>query len=122
MPPKLVVGALAASGALLYLIYRRTRRKPKLILHFDVNETIMVGDPAGGDTFEDCLNKMICKSAFVRAKAPGADPLTATHCGELLWWDGTPLEQDSTRGSNRVGKAGSPPPPLGSPILEPGAF
>ena len=51
MPPKLVVGALAASGALLYLIYRRTRRKPKLILHFDVNETIMVGDPAGGDTF-----------------------------------------------------------------------
>ena len=56
---------------------------------------------------------MICKSAFVRAKAPGADPLTATHCGELLWWDGTPLEQDSTRGSNRVGKAGSPPPPAG---------
>lgn len=26
--------------------------KRKLILHFDVNETILVGDPAGGDSFE----------------------------------------------------------------------
>ena len=40
--------------------------KPKLILHFDVNETIMVGDPAGGDTLEDCLNKIVCKNAYVK--------------------------------------------------------
>ncbi len=31
---------------------------PKLVLHFDVNETILVGDDAGGDTFDDCLNKV----------------------------------------------------------------
>ena len=39
---------------------------PKLILHFDVNETILVGDPAGGDTFEQSLNKIICKTALVQ--------------------------------------------------------
>jgi hypothetical protein len=42
-----------------------TRRLPKLVLHFDVNETILLVDEAGGDTFEDCLNKIICKSAMV---------------------------------------------------------
>lgn len=44
----------------------KTRRRKKLILHFDVNETIMVGDPAGGDTFSDSLNKIIAKKALVR--------------------------------------------------------
>jgi hypothetical protein len=38
---------------------------PKLVLHFDVNETILLVDEAGGDTFEDCLNKIICKTALV---------------------------------------------------------
>jgi len=33
----------------------------------------MVGDPAGGDTFEDCLNKMLCKNAFIRKKIPAAE-------------------------------------------------
>jgi hypothetical protein len=47
------------------------RLQRRLVLHFDVNETIMVGDPAGGDTFEDCLNKIIAKNAFV----PKDDPL-----------------------------------------------
>jgi len=41
---------------------------PHLFLHFDVNETILVGDVAGGDTPEDCLNKIIAKSAFVSTK------------------------------------------------------
>ena len=68
----LVFGAAAAAvaGALYWASRRRRRRAtPKLVLHFDVNETIMVGDPAGGDTFEDCLNKMIAKNAFVRARS-----------------------------------------------------
>lgn len=30
----------------------------KLVLHFDINETILIGDEAGGDTVEDCLNKV----------------------------------------------------------------
>ena len=70
-PRPLVLGAAAAAvaGALYWASRRRRRRAPKLVLHFDVNETIMVGDPAGGDTFEDCLNKMIAKNAFVRARA-----------------------------------------------------
>lgn len=38
---------------------------PHLFLHFDINETILIGDPAGGDTVEECLNKIIAKSAFV---------------------------------------------------------
>ena len=58
-----------------------SRKKPHLVLHFDVNETIMVGDPAGGDTFEDCLNKIICKNAYVRTPEAGKLP---TH-----WYDGT---------------------------------
>ena len=58
-----------------------------------MNETILIGDPAGGDTFEDCLNKVICKSAFVRHKSGRtADVLSATSVSELMWWDGTPLE------------------------------
>jgi len=30
----------------------------KLVLHFDINETILIGDEAGGDSVEDCLNKV----------------------------------------------------------------
>ena len=32
--------------------------KGKLVLHFDINETILIGDKAGGDTVNDCLNKV----------------------------------------------------------------
>ena len=39
-----------------------TKTLPKLVLHFDVNETILLVDDAGGDTFENCLNKTICKN------------------------------------------------------------
>ena len=34
----------------------------QLVLHFDVNETIMLGDPAGGDTFEDSLHKDVMET------------------------------------------------------------
>ena len=30
----------------------------KLVLHFDINETILVGDDAGGDSVDDCFNKV----------------------------------------------------------------
>ena len=40
------------------------RRPPRLVLHFDLNETIMVTDAAGGDDFSACLNKMVAKSIF----------------------------------------------------------
>jgi hypothetical protein len=83
-----------------------------LVLHFDINETILIGDEAGGDTVEDVMNKMLAKSAFVRipdspgntskaeSTAKNDDPdgdgdddnsietysIVPTH-----WWDGTPI-------------------------------
>jgi hypothetical protein len=75
------------------------RKLPHLVLHFDVNETILLVDQAGGDTFEDCLNKIICKSALVRSSS--LDPTTQlpTH-----WCDGT-----------LIGNVDSlPPPPTNS--------
>jgi hypothetical protein len=70
-----------------------------LVVHFDINETILVGDEAGGDTCEECLHKILAKSAFVRipnednaqssivAKAKNTlSQVVPTH-----WWDGTPI-------------------------------
>jgi hypothetical protein len=37
-----------------------------LVIHFDINETILLGDAAGGDSPEQCLHKVLAKSAFVR--------------------------------------------------------
>jgi hypothetical protein len=58
---------------------RRACAQPLLVLHFDVNETIMVGDPAGGDTFEHSLNKIVCKSAFCQSEDPDT-----WHTGEAV--------------------------------------
>ena len=53
---------------------------PRLVLHFDVNETILVGDPAGGDTFEESLHKIVCKSSYVQEDDP------------TLWYTGSAVE------------------------------
>lgn len=73
-----------------------TSSKRKLVLHFDINETMLVGDEAGGDTVHDCLNKIIAKSAFV--KCPPNSCLSETdRCMNTRdyeptqWWDGSPL-------------------------------
>jgi hypothetical protein len=57
---------------------------PKLVLHFDVNETILLVDEAGGDTFEDCLNKIICKTALVNKELDSNGLPT-------LWADNQPI-------------------------------
>ena len=67
---------------------------PRLVLHFDVNETIMLADPAGGDSFEDCCNKIIAKSALVRLAPDGSM--------QQRWYDGTAMTFSSA----------PPPPPL----------
>ena len=69
---------------------------PKLILHFDVNETILVGDPAGGDTFEQSLNKIICKTALVQKSSIDGCSGMPTR-----WRDGSEICPDT-----------SSPPPL----------
>ena len=78
--------------------------KPRLCLNFDVNETIMIGDPAGGDTFEDSLNKILCKIAFVKPVPEGEQDADAKW-KEWCWHDGSPLDP-----SRR--EEGAPPPPL----------
>lgn len=74
--------------------------QPHLVLHFDVNETIMVGDPAGGDSYQDSLNKVLAKSAFCRVDGPlgayGSAAATPT-----VWHDGIPMADLPV-----------PPPPL----------
>jgi hypothetical protein len=74
--------------------------KPHLVVHFDVNETILIGDPAGGDTYDDSLNKVLAKSAFLQAPdEPGKYGACATP--PTCWHDGTPLTD-----------LPNPPPPL----------
>ena len=63
-------------------------KKRKLIIHFDLNETILVEDAAGGDTREDCFNKILAKNAFVRIPTSKSEQPS-------LWWDGTPLTLES---------------------------
>jgi hypothetical protein len=77
------------------------------IIHWDVNETILVGDEVGGDTTEDCFNKIIAKSAFVRMPCDEAQPLYDYDNTSALkpthWWDGSRLDAKA---------ASSPSPPL----------
>lgn len=67
--------------------------KTKLVVHFDINETVLVGDEAGGDTREDSLNKILAKSAFVKIpngslemgkSMDDSDTIVPIH-----WWDGS---------------------------------
>ncbi len=53
-------------------------KRHHLVLHFDINETILIGDEAGGDTVEDCLNKIIAKSAFVQIPKQNKENGTGT--------------------------------------------
>lgn len=58
----------------------------KLVLHFDVNETIMVGDPASKVDFDGSLNNILAKAAFLSED-------------KASWHDGSPLDlaqRDST--------------------------
>lgn len=78
----------------------------RLVLHFDVNETIMVGDPAGGVSFEQCLNKIIAKSAVVM-KASGEG-------GGFTWHDGSAL----ALGAEPAPSEGSSEPPALLPVWQ----
>ena len=82
---------------------KQQRSGPVLTLHFDVNETVMVGDPAGGDTYEQSLNKILAKSAFVRRVA--SPPAGARLLERYVWHDGTPLDPAQR-------SLAAPPPPL----------
>jgi len=69
------------------------KQKPPLCLHFDVNETIMLGDPAGGDSYDDSLNKILAKVAFVKP-APPESQRPGQELSRWTWHDGSPLALD----------------------------
>lgn len=76
--------------------FRKIKPKSKLVLHFDVNETILIGDDAGGDTVNDCLNKIIAKCAYVKVNDVTAlkTKLTLEVTQDLeptLWCDDQPI-------------------------------
>ena len=108
---KLPVSALAAGAV---------PRKPHLVLHFDINETILVGDEAGGDSRQDCFNKMLAKSAFVRM-LPGMsinDLESTEQYVPTLWWNGSPISEtyrdnnhDDEQQDNTTTRPPPPPPP-----------
>jgi len=85
-------------------------RQRHLVLHFDINETILVCDPAGDDTREDTLNKMLAKSAFVQI-APGHSNYEETSSTEPThWWNGAPIANNSNGKKGKVNIHDNPPP------------
>ena len=54
----------------------RILQRTHLVLHWDINETILLGDAAGGDTRHESLQKMLAKSAFCRLPAPPSQSTT----------------------------------------------
>lgn len=104
---------------------------PHLFLHFDVNETILLGDPAGGDSVQECINKIIAKSAFVSTigmshhldgdqqmngaddsatlkRSPSSGNICDSHQYEPThWWNGSSIDN-----TNDNFPSPSPPPPL----------
>jgi hypothetical protein len=74
-----------------------------LFLHFDINETILLGDDAGGDSRNESAQKMIAKSAFCRVPAPTSStssPALAWEKTQELkpthWWDGQEIGRETS--------------------------
>ena len=88
--------SVAASARDLPPLLGRIESQKRVVVHFDVNETIMMGDPAGGDTFEESINKAISKSAFVMKKKEGGEREREI----LRWWNGLPVDGANGSGSD----------------------
>ena len=109
-------------------LHEKTIHNPHLFLHFDVHETILLGDPAGGDSVHECVNKIIAKSAFVSTsgidehhaddnelqddhptrprikRSPSSGNICDTHQFEPThWWNGMTISDCNSS---------TPPPPL----------
>lgn len=64
--------------------------KPKLVIHLDINGTIMPADPIKSQHVRSMLNIHLSKQAFVKTDDQG----------QTVWWNGCPFQK------------GEPPPPL----------
>jgi hypothetical protein len=77
-------------------------RKPfstHLILHFDINETILLGDDAGGDSRHDSVQKMLAKSAFCQLPPHDSSSSAWEDTQESLpshWWDGQEMGSETS--------------------------
>lgn len=79
-----------------------------LFLHFDINETILLGDDAGGDSRHESTQKMLAKSAFCRKPSPSSSVSLSTPTIETEslawektqqvkpthWWDGQEMGRE----------------------------
>jgi len=66
-------------------------------LHFDINETVLLGDDAGGDSRHESTQKMLAKSAFCRI--PESSTLSWEKTQELKpthWWDGQEIGKETS--------------------------
>jgi hypothetical protein len=70
----------------------------RLILHFDINETILLGDDAGGDSRHDSVQKMLAKSAFCQLPpSSGVSSWEETQQVQPThWWDGQEMGKETT--------------------------
>jgi hypothetical protein len=68
-----------------------------LVLHWDINETILVGDEAGGDTREDCLHKMLAKAALVQLPVSNGD-VDSHDITPTMWWNGVAIAEEDCNG------------------------
>ena len=57
--------------------------RPKLIIHLDINGTIMPADPIKSKHVRSMLNIHLSKQAFVREDTNG----------DIVWWDGSPFHR-----------------------------
>ena len=70
----------------------------RLILHLDINETILLGDDAGGDSRHDSLQKMLAKSAFCQLPDSDSGSLKwddTLQVSPTHWWDGQEMGKES---------------------------
>ena len=89
-----------------------------LIVHFDINETVLIGDEAGGDSFQDVIHKMLAKSAFVQIPKTNdgvirtkKDLEDTSQVEPTHWWDGSKIRtiKDEIDGNDQASRL---PPPL----------
>lgn len=76
------------SKAISNTIPRADMAKPKLIIHLDINGTIMPADPIQSKNVETMLNIHLSKQAFVRRLAK-EDAST----DDIVWWTGAPFDR-----------------------------
>lgn len=83
-------------------IKKETIDKPKiptrLVLHLDINETILLGDDAGGDSTSDSIQKMLAKSAFcqIPPNAENVDWDSTQEIEPTHWWDGQKIGHEKS--------------------------